>query len=164
MEKNLGANQNSISLKCQSQGLLQALKESETSKEFKDTTDQSEIENVSKQIEKITGYNLITGEKNIIRVVILKSNGIEKFKILIENPEQLKLKFKEELALSYGISPDKVNIIKVLPGSLECYFTISSDLKFKTDKDQISEFSSIKTLIGQSQNEPFEVTKKYLFS
>ena len=57
--------QNSILSNCSNVKILEALKEAKTSKQFMETTEQSLIENISNQIEDISGYNPITGKKKL---------------------------------------------------------------------------------------------------
>ena len=118
----------SISMKCSNKSLLNALAISDISKEVKDTTEEYEIKDIVKQIENITGHNLITGQSKNIKCLVLKSPKIDGSTILQDNLEAVKQSYLEDLSNAYGISSDKINIISIVPGGFQLYFTISENL------------------------------------
>ena len=59
-----------------------------------------------------------------------------------------KQSFLEDLSKAYGISSDKINIISIVPGGFQLYFTISENLSISPLLN--SNFNSIKSLVGLS--------------
>ena len=150
----------SITKICNNAIIFKSLNESDTSKGFLDTTEEAEIVEIGKQIENIHGYNPLTSQSKVIKYIKLQSYDIDISNILFKNHQEVINKFKQDLSSFYDIPKDLINVLRVVPGSLEFYFTISGDRKIAS-KDNI-EFNSIKSLFNNSKSSKFNVSQKDL--
>jgi len=116
--------ENSIVSDINSTELKNTLKEIKTSDKFLETTEAKEMDEITRQIECITGYNLVTKEKTNIRKLKIDSPLLEHSNILEKQEAELKQAFINDIAEFYNLKPDQVNVRSIVRGSIELYFSL----------------------------------------
>ena len=120
--------ENSMALDHSCKDILRALEDVTTSKEFLETTESKEMQEITKQIECITGYNIVTEMKRNITKIKVDSIQLINSLIIQDNEKKLKEAFCKDIAKLHGINPDDVYIRRIVPGSIEVLFSLPESI------------------------------------
>ena len=116
--------ENSLAVDGSCKDLVMTLVEVGTSKEFLETTETAEMKEIMRQIECITGYDLVTKTQTKIAALKVDSHLLVNSSILQTKVKELEEALSKDLAKLHGIKPKDVYIRRIYPGSIEILFSL----------------------------------------
>jgi len=105
------------------------------------------MDEITRQIESITGYNLVTKKKTNIRKLKIDSPLLEHSNILEKQKPDLKQAFINDIAKFYNLKPDQVNVRSIVRGSIELYFSLPEIESVGPDNIRQSDIPSVNNIL-----------------
>jgi len=135
----------------------------EISKQFLETTETTEMEEIIRQIECITGFDLITGTKKEIHSLkfdshLLKSSFLQKIKI-----QEMEKALREDLAKLHGLKPNDVYIRMIYPGSIEVLFSLPEDNVVNANLNNLGRLSKFEAILQENGIAAYNIHQNNIF-
>ena len=149
--------ENSIALDNSNLEIKASLEKVQAPQQFLETTETVEIEEISKQIECITGFDVVKGTAKALSEIKIKSSELKNSHVLLQKEvDNLKVALQNDIAGKLGISPQDVYIRRIVPGSMEILFSVPENVKgLDLKADDLPSFNQILQQNG--------ISKKYRY-
>ena len=157
----LPPNENSIALDNSNLDIKTSLEKVQAPRQFLETTETIEIEEISKQIECITGFDVVKGIAKELSEIKINSSELKNSHILLQKEvDNLKAALQNDIAEKLGIAPQDVYIRRIVPGSMEILFSVPENVKkLDLNADDLPSFNQILQQNGISKKYKYKQRK-----